>query len=449
MSNELEVVSKAFDELQSVSGKAREHKLAELLTPLDEDAQYIYNNLRFLLDTDKVTGISSKKLSKEVTPSVKELPNSLYVMLSIVTDEPTGKDEMISFVKSFIDNNAEYKELIEGLVTKSLKLGLTKTTVNKVIRGNNLEGNMPLIPDFKVQLAKNVDSIGDKLEEDSTYLGNVAVTEKLDGIRAVAINNGEGFHVYARSGKEITNLEHITGEIEQAFSIATGDIVLDGELTVPAEGLAAEDEFRQTASIVNSDKDKSKVVYNVFDMLTKDQFNGLEESGTYTERRNMLDKDLVDTPHIRKVPLLGYAQSMSDVEELFDRIIQQGGEGVMLNTVNGKYERKRTKNLWKVKQENSVDLMVTGLEEGTGKYKGMLGALKFNYKGNELYVGTGLSDEERNTMWDNKDTGIGDMVGRIVEVAYTTESTDVDGNYSLRFPRFKGIREDKLEESYN
>ena len=79
-----------------------------------------------------------------------------------------------------------------------------------------------------------------------------------------------------------------------------------------------------------------------------------------------------------------------------------------------------------------------------GKYKGTLGAIICDYKGFELRVGSGFSDEQRKFFYENPN----DIVGRIIECQFFEETHDKDGNLSLRFPIFKTIRNDKNDVSY-
>ena len=59
-----------------------------------------------------------------------------------------------------------------------------------------------------------------------------------------------------------------------------------------------------------------------------------------------------------------------------DLILAKGGEGVMLRNPYAPYEGKRSKNLLKVKRILDAEAKVVGYEEGNGKHKGRLGALK-------------------------------------------------------------------------
>jgi DNA ligase-1 len=54
-------------------------------------------------------------------------------------------------------------------------------------------------------------------------------------------------------------------------------------------------------------------------------------------------------------------------------------------------------------------------------------------------VGSGVSDSERESYWENRDT----LIGRTVEILCDSVSQNQDESYSLRFPRFVRFRDDK------
>lgn len=90
----------------------------------------------------------------------------------------------------------------------------------------------------------------------------------------------------------------------------------------------------------------------------------------------------------------------------------------------------------KVKNHLSLDLRCVGLVEGKGKFEGMVGAVKVEYKGQVLEIGGGkMTDFERQVIWGEKDI----LVGRIVEVHALASST----HGKLREPRFIRVRHDK------
>lgn len=116
-----------------------------------------------------------------------------------------------------------------------------------------------------------------------------------------------------------------------------------------------------------------------------------------------------------------YKVITSDVVELlFTEALSTGYEGLVLSTSKHKY---------KVKPKETEDIIITGIIEGTGKYKGMLGAF-VTPKGK---VGTGFTDEQRATFFSPT------YIGTLIEV----ESMGGTPNGKFRHPRFIRERFDK------
>ena len=84
------------------------------------------------------------------------------------------------------------------------------------------------------------------------------------------------------------------------------------------------------------------------------------------------------------------------------------------------------------------------MEGNVVQNKGTLGKLVVDYKGFEVRVGSGLTDEERDNIWNNPESAI----GHLIEVKYMQESKDENGDLSLRHPVFVRIRDDKDDVSY-
>ena len=111
----------------------------------------------------------------------------------------------------------------------------------------------------------------------------------------------------------------------------------------------------------------------------------------------------------------------------------------MIKDADSYYEWKRSKSLLKMKMMDTVDLVVTDVYEGTGKYEGMMGGVYCDYKGYKLGVGSGWNDQDRRTYWDNQNL----IIGKTIEIAYQAETKNKNGGLSLSFPVFKSIRLDK------
>lgn len=182
-------------------------------------------------------------------------------------------------------------------------------------------------------------------------------------------------------------------------------------------------------------------------MIPLSDYDNLE-SPTYKERRNLIDDYITDTQYQRVVPVVRVINFNKDYEWLchkLDEVVDNGEEGLMLNKLNSKYTYKRGRDIFKLKKFNTVDLKVLRLEEGEGKYKGTLGKIICNYKGYELGVGSGFTDDERDMYWNNPEL----IQNKIVEISYFEETSNDNQGLSLRFPVYKGLRTDKFDESYD
>ena len=109
------------------------------------------------------------------------------------------------------------------------------------------------------------------------------------------------------------------------------------------------------------------------------------------------------------------------------------------------YRRTRHKGILKVKRFYTMDLPIVRYEEGSGRLAGTLGAFVLKYNENEVKVGSGFTDEQRQEYWLHRD----DLVGTLCEVKYKEISKDKNTELeSLQFPVFVRLRDDKSEVSF-
>ena len=119
-------------------------------------------------------------------------------------------------------------------------------------------------------------------------------------------------------------------------------------------------------------------------------------------------------------------------------------EGLMLRYSSSIYEKKRSKELIKLKPFISVDLKIVDYKIHKNENEG-LGALIVEYKNGLVRVGSGYTKEERLEFWNKRKS----LIGKIVEVQAMEETEDSNGKKSLRFPVFLRLRPDKDLPSYN
>ena len=390
--------------------------------------------LNYLLNPFLITGISAKKIAKEVQKAPTQEFPSFPDLMEYLFANNTGTDEIIANIHSFLSaQSTDMSDFYISIITKSAKLGCDIKTVNKAFCKE-------FIPQWEVQQSYNIEK--SPLKENEWF----SLSQKLNGVRGTFF---EG-KLISRQGKEFTGLEHITDEI--ALILPDPDAwVLDGELVrINDEGLTDNENFRIGTGILSQDEaDKQSMSLVVFDALPKIEFVAGESSLTYKERITTLKSlgEKARTLNLRHITLVDILYTGSDadmIDACLDKMVSEDKEGLMLNR-DSKYYRKRHNGILKVKRFYTVDLKITSVEEGSGRLKGKLGAFVVDYKGNTLNVGSGMTDEQRDELWNARET----LPGRVIEVKYKEESSDKKtGLSSLQFPIFVSLREEGKEESY-
>lgn len=426
-------VIKIFKELQNTSGKKEKEKIIAN----NQDNELFKECLIFLLDDNITTGIAKKKWDSIQMGNTDWLVHGntgeeLLEMFNYLKENNTGKDDNIITVKAWCHTfDEEDKEFIKGMVTKSIKLGCDKKTVNKVIPN--------LIFEWKVQLGSPYDKL--KLKKGEKFY----LSQKLNGIRCTYLNN----KFMSRQGKEFIGLNHILADIKQ---LVLDDYFIDGELIRKNTDNCDDNlNFRKTTSIVNSDnEDKSEIEFIIFDIFSPSTIVGEKTTEKYNVRKQrMLDvKRLIETTNIQNIKIVDMVYEGSDTEEIdkwLNYAVTHNWEGLMLNK-NVPYDFKRTTNLIKIKKFLTIDLPIVEVLEGDGRLKGTLGAFVVKYGDNTVNVGSGFTDEERTKFWESREL----LIGKIVEIKFKEFSEDSKtGKQSLQFPTYVCLRHDKTEPSYN
>ena len=139
---------------------------------------------------------------------------------------------------------------------------------------------------------------------------------------------------------------------------------------------------------------------------------------------------------MRVVERIRIKSNYEEIKRIHDNYVTQGYEGAMLKALNESYCFGRDWSVMKFKAFFDADVPIIGYKEGTGKHQGKLGSFLVDYKGVEVNVGSGLTDELREQFWQKPE----EHLGRIIEVRYQEETPDG----SLRFPTFVCFRNDRL-----
>lgn len=397
--------------------------------------------LKFVYDDFVRTGMSFKTLNAPDNPQLTSPGNYDFVrLMEYVMENNTGKLSTVQMVKDFCNLfDKETADFLKHVFANDLKAGITAKTINKAL-------GKGFIREFGVQLAHPYHKYPDKIVGKQFVL-----TQKLDGHRCICIVHNGNAVFYTRKGLPINGLDKQGKEAINLVAHGFGEsgYVLDGELLLENnDELSTKDLFRATSRVLRGqDTDKSHIVYNMFDCLPLDDYNKGESQEAFIDRKRKLIiayqkamKSLVN-PRLRVVPNLYVGNDMTMIKKLQDTKVKPlDWEGLMINLADGKYQLKRTTNLLKVKEFFDADVLVTDVFEGSGRLKGTLGGIIINYKDNEVRVGSGFSEQERDYYWSHQE----ELINSVVQISYFEETNNQkDDSISLRFPTWICKRNDK------
>ena len=393
---------------------------------------------------DKLTEHKDNKVLREVVRLALD-PFTQFYIRKIPKYEATGSgclmtamDQLFELSSRFVTGHAAIEHLtqvltslspknakvLERIIAKDLKCGVSTATANDVWLG--------LILDYPCMLASQYEQ---KLVDKIQWPAMVQL--KLDGMRFNAIVRDGQCEFKSRNGKTIDLL----GNLEQEFvKLSNGmDVVFDGELIVKDDNGIMN---RQTGNgILNkavkgtiSDKEAAMVHATIWDHIPYMYFTSGECPTPYKQRFARLET----TNKISVVPNF-IVDNIEEAQAKFKEYYDQGEEGIILKDMNAPWENKRSKSLIKFKGELECDLKIVDVEDGTGKYEGMLGALVCESEDGiiKVKVGSGFNDEDRKKIKKQ------DVVGKVVAVKYNSRIRSKHEDESLFLPIFVEIREDK------
>jgi DNA ligase-1 len=355
-----------------------------------------------------------------------------------------ARDAISNISKRF--DSDEWNYFVAPVIRRDMRAGISDKTINKICKKTEYE-----VPIFGCQLATNS-------EGRPEMKGTKRLEPKLDGLRVLLMvmpsDTGDVTTVcYSRNGKVFENFTHIEDQVRNNWTkmvrkAATSNLsmgfVLDGEVI----GNTFQELMRQARRKENAQAEDS--VFNVFDIIPLSAFREGHWNAQLEKRIKILEdmRPIIDTmPNVELLPHLMVDLDTAAGRDQLDRYakdqVNAGFEGIMVKATDAPYECKRNTNWMKWKPVYDYDLKVIDIEEGTGKNAGRMGALVCegidDGKHITVNVGSGYTDEERQSYWNNKSL----VIGQTAVVMADAITQNQDGSYSLRFPRFKTFRDDK------
>jgi ATP-dependent DNA ligase len=260
---------------------------------------------------------------------------------------------------------------------------------------------------------------------------------KYDGVRLITKieDNMPKFYTYNGNQVPLPKLR------DKLLAAKLGCIMLDGEIVTQGGRVGTRP---MVSGMINSAMHGGRINenildYAVFDSMHLDDFDFRKCAIDYQDRyaKTAIYALKAEITVARNTMMYKTA----DVQELSEHMYSDGFEGLILKPLLHPYRFSRSPHWVKIKETKTADLYCTGTTEGTGKYEGMIGALKLEgiVEGHDISVkaGSGMNDNQRASSPYC-------YLYRTIEVKYNSVIQDQrTGEWSLFLPRFNGIRIDK------
>lgn len=358
-----------------------------------------------------------------------------------------GTTEALHNIKKFLGmNTPDVAEVYTNVLLRDIRAGIDVKSINRAFPG--------LVPTFDIQLGYALDT-WDRIKYPIVY------EEKIDGIRCVAVSDGNRVKFYSRKGFEFeTGMDCFA---EQILKMAPGfPMVLDAEFrafkynkndATCVKHKNGNWKFEYAKGISRRKVIPSKEIATYFklyiwDVVPYDYFVSQGKEGSCAplgDRKIQLHAlfhrhEGEEFPNLEEVS--GYvARGKAEIDAFMQKMKEQGLEGCMLKPIDLKYSFSKNWNIIKLKHFVEADFRIIGATEaakGT-KYEGLLGSLTLATDDGKLKtnMGSGFTDLDRAELWNEFLSGR--LTGRIVEI----QLKDITADGSIQLPTLIRFRDDK------
>ena len=269
------------------------------------------------------------------------------------------------------------------------------------------------------------------------------MSEKKDGLRARYNPETKGF--ISRNNKPYN--------APSWFIESMPNVHLDGELFCGRGNFEKMGGARRKVPL-NSDWFNYK--FHVYDTpeinaTFHDRYNALEKVVKVSEELwNMYKKDLGEEFENVTCPLVltkhYEVESIEQMKEYYQKVLDLGGEGIMLKNPSSDYENKRSNHLLKVKPDFDREAIIVDYKDGTGKYEGKLGAFicKQLINHDSYMTIDNIPDHEFATSGMNDEVRDNYKLTHPIGTVITFKCSGYTNSGKPRFARYLRIRDDVI-----
>lgn len=418
---------------------------------------YVYNpNWNYYLTT--LPKLESSKTKLDLTES------NFYQILDKLKCRSITGNSALAYFKSHLEScNEMGYELYSHIIGRDIRCNIGLKSINKVIpnlifdifymRCSKLDEKalerFDTIPEGFLTQAKldGQFSYIIKANDTVTMLTRAGTAWTSDTLKEDMLKCSDGVYIgealIYKDGKPLdrkTGNGMITSYIKRESTLGSLqskiDAVLNSGRYLTGKNLKISEEIKQKEQ--EFAKIDTALHFVIWDSLTLQEFEEGLSTRPYTERFGEAIKATFMTSKLKPVPSYR-VYSVKEAQAIADEYISEGGEGAIVKKLDTIWKDGTSKDMVKIKAVLDADLLCVDVEEGSGKYKGKVGALVLETSCGRLRVkvGTGLKDLDRAKPFDY-------YVGKVIEIQYNefikskSKSTD-----SLFLPRFVEVREDK------
>lgn len=423
------------DSCDSVIRSLEEHASRlnkEAIIEAQKDNEELFEGFELALSPYITFGV--KKVPKHSGPDGQGLPWVAFKELCnlLSTRQLTGDDARTAIELALMaSKEKQWNDWYRRILIKDLRCGVSEKTVNKIKKN--------AVPVFECMLAH------DGANHEKKINGLRLLEPKLDGVRCITVIDYDARTVvqYTRNGKVLENFGHISDGLLANIDSFGRSYVIDGEVV----SKSFQDLMKQVHR--KDDVQATDARLMAFDILPLSEFKkGKSVMGQ--KRRSALLRSFkevfdkcgnIDVIKQIEVDLDTYVGELQ-FKEFNKEALELGYEGIMIKVPDAPYECKRSTSWLKQKPFIEVSLTIVGVEPGTGKNEGKMGAVicegEDDGKFIRVSVGSGWTDDQRVEIDDT-------VIGQVLEVRADaiTRSQDSEDVYSLRFPRalrFRGFK---------
>ena len=179
------------------------------------------------------------------------------------------------------------------------------------------------------------------------------IQPKLDGVRAIAVRNGDKISLLSRQGKEHLGLDHIKLALLQ---VMTDGAILDGELYIHKTP------FQELISLVKKPQVGSEVIkYHIYDFVDELSFEKRQQIISQVLKNRKSDSCLVPVTTFE-------VKSNSEIDIFYQKCIEDGYEGAMLRWSDKGYKSGyRSDSLLKIKSFQDEEFEIVDVVPGIGR----------------------------------------------------------------------------------